>query len=690
MKLNNIRKIYHNKYNDVEALKGINLDINQKGLIVLLGSSGCGKTTLLNIMSGNDKNFEGTITDIPQVEYLTQDFCFFENMSVIDNLLLVRNDKKLILEYLSQFKLVEHQNKKVKLCSNGQKKRIQFIRALLHQPGMLLCDEPTAALDHDNAELLMNYLKEISKEVQVVLVTHDIALAEKYADRIIQLSEGAIYSDTTLCAYEKLNEGKQLPNKTIKETVSLVFKEFKSRVHESILFVVLSCISILAIFSTFSLYQTINEQADYINSFNNGSNLALSLQKDEKMKKWKDFYQYNNFDLYRYEDIQKVIDNNPNIVAVEAFYNDEKYRFNPYVSLNVSLSIDPLVFHQFTRSDNVTFENRPRYNAFFVSNQMKTEFKQHEEKMKNIEETKYDIEIDQWSKDYQIALYDWVSKEEMPLLYGNLPSKNNEVILAVDTAEMILKLVEDCQSIEDLVGKKITLGMQSYKNNITDVNSKNPNTHCIEEFEVEVKGITSIKNKSMNMIFFNNDFAKNTVMEYFVKDYKELYFQYVRFFVDPSSDVNELVTYLNENVPQEKNEFKTLEGQDIVTGITYYRNPKNFMIFSTSITAVFGLIILLVYLFIRKRFNKEQKILRTYGYSLSKERLLRIGITNTSAFIFVCIFSPFYCNWVNQVAISYKYVAFIKFDLIYILIACLLISCLYFIYEIMIGGKSHD
>ena len=149
MKLRNIRKTYHNRNNDVQALKGISLDLDTNGITVILGPSGCGKTTLMNIIAGRS-DYEGTIENVPEYDYLTQQFNLFEDMTVVDNLLLVSDDMNDIDHYLNEFSLVDQKNRKVKKLSNGQKKRVQFIRALLHKPGLLLCDEPTAALDHYN------------------------------------------------------------------------------------------------------------------------------------------------------------------------------------------------------------------------------------------------------------------------------------------------------------------------------------------------------------------------------------------------------------------------------------------------------------------------------------------------------------------------------------------------------------
>lgn len=159
MKLSNIRKTYHNKNNTIEALKGITLETENNGITILLGPSGCGKSTLLNILAGQDKDYEGALEITDNLDYITQDFRLFESMTIEENLLLVSDDKDRIHDLLIQFSLEEHAHKKIKKCSNGQKKRVQFIRALLQSPSLLLCDEPTAALDHENAELLMTQLK---------------------------------------------------------------------------------------------------------------------------------------------------------------------------------------------------------------------------------------------------------------------------------------------------------------------------------------------------------------------------------------------------------------------------------------------------------------------------------------------------------------------------------------------------
>ena len=127
----------------------------------IIGPSGSGKTTLLHILSGQDMDFEGERSVDGTIEIIEQDIMLFEAMSVQDNLRMVADNIEEITHLLKRFKMTNHAREKVKKLSIGQKKRVQLMRSLLNRPDYLLCDEPTAALDHDNAEIVMQMLKEI-------------------------------------------------------------------------------------------------------------------------------------------------------------------------------------------------------------------------------------------------------------------------------------------------------------------------------------------------------------------------------------------------------------------------------------------------------------------------------------------------------------------------------------------------
>ena len=249
MKLINIKKVYKNRHNSVEALKKVNLELVNDGLIVILGPSGCGKTSLLNIISGDDTNYEGDRLDVPKISYLTQELELFESMTTYENLNIVSNNIQLIEHYLRKYDMWDHRNKKVKKCSSGQKKRVQFLCALLQKPNLLLCDEPTAALDHENKKILMDDLKEVSKDIQVIVVTHDIAIAEMYADRIIRMGEGIIESDTTINTTNLQKNNYTKSKKKYFDIFELILLKCKSRIIETCFLVALLLMGVISIFN---------------------------------------------------------------------------------------------------------------------------------------------------------------------------------------------------------------------------------------------------------------------------------------------------------------------------------------------------------------------------------------------------------------------------------------------------------
>ncbi len=216
--LKNICKIYHSKSNDVFALNNINLELPNKGVVFIVGKSGCGKTTLLNILGTLDKYDSGEmfINDCSLNVFKTKDYDSYRNdyvgfvfqeinlleeYNVIDNILIslkLQNtaiNVEYVKEVLEKVDLKGFEKRKIKELSGGQKQRVAIARALIKKPRLLLCDEPTGALDSENSRIVFDLLKSISNETLVVIVSHDKESAEKYGDRIITLEDGKIVSD---------------------------------------------------------------------------------------------------------------------------------------------------------------------------------------------------------------------------------------------------------------------------------------------------------------------------------------------------------------------------------------------------------------------------------------------------------------------------------------------------------------
>ena len=221
LELKNISKIY--KVGDIEtrALDGISVAFREKEFVAILGASGSGKTTCLNIIGGLDRYDGGEMTIKGKntnefkerdwdayrnnsVGFVFQSYNLIPHLSIVANVEMgmtlsgVSNHKKheKALEVLKQVGLEEHLHKKPNQLSGGQMQRVAIARALANDPEILLCDEPTGALDTTTSVQIMELIKSVSKDRLVIMVTHNPQLAEDYADRTISFSDGKIVDDT--------------------------------------------------------------------------------------------------------------------------------------------------------------------------------------------------------------------------------------------------------------------------------------------------------------------------------------------------------------------------------------------------------------------------------------------------------------------------------------------------------------
>ena len=221
LQLKNITKNYLSGDNEVQALKGIDIEFRENEFVSILGQSGCGKTTLLNIIGGLDRYTSGDliINGKSTKEFKDKDWDTYRNHSVgfvfqsynlIPHQTVLANvelaltisgvgkaeRKKRAIEALQKVGLGDQLNKKPNQMSGGQMQRVAIARALVNDPDILLADEPTGALDSKTSVQVMEILKEISKDRLIIMVTHNPELAKKYSSRIVKLLDGKIIDDS--------------------------------------------------------------------------------------------------------------------------------------------------------------------------------------------------------------------------------------------------------------------------------------------------------------------------------------------------------------------------------------------------------------------------------------------------------------------------------------------------------------
>ncbi|WP_306485577.1 ABC transporter ATP-binding protein [Anaerococcus sp.] len=228
LELKSITKIYKTGDFEQKALDEVSISFRKNEFVSILGRSGGGKTTLLNIIGGLDKytsgdllidgkstkNFKDSDWDYYRnvsVGFIFQSYNLISHQTILSNVELAltlsgvkkEDRKRRAIEALDKVGLKDHIYKKPAELSGGQMQRVAIARALVNNPEIVLADEPTGALDTNTSKQIMDLLKEIAKDRLVIMVTHNPELAEKYSTRIVKIRDGVIFDDSD--PYEEKN-----------------------------------------------------------------------------------------------------------------------------------------------------------------------------------------------------------------------------------------------------------------------------------------------------------------------------------------------------------------------------------------------------------------------------------------------------------------------------------------------------
>lgn len=274
--IRNITKNYGSGQETTKALKGVNLDFSENGLTAVLGPSGCGKTTLLNIIGGLDKYTDGDLLidgkttkefkdsdwdayRNAKIGFVFQSYNLIPHLSILENVAMAlslsgvsaKERREKSKEALAAVGLSEHLEKKPNQLSGGQMQRVAIARALVNNPSIILADEPTGALDSATSVQVMEILKEVSTTRLVIMVTHNRELADKYSDRIIEMRDGLVISDSNPLPENASESIEKMLNKhtkmSFRTALSSSFKNLLSKKVRTILISVAGSIGIVGV-----------------------------------------------------------------------------------------------------------------------------------------------------------------------------------------------------------------------------------------------------------------------------------------------------------------------------------------------------------------------------------------------------------------------------------------------------------
>ncbi len=528
LNIKNIKKSYKTGDFIQHALKGVSINFRKNEFVAILGQSGSGKTTLLNIIGGLDRYDSGdllinnTSTKMYKdkswdayrnncVGFIFQSYNLITHISVLSNVemaLTLSNvsksaRKKKALAALEEVGLKEHAHKRPNQLSGGQMQRVAIARALVNDPEIILADEPTGALDTKTSIQIMELIKKIAEKKLVIMVTHNPEIAKEYANRIIELKDGEIVSDSNEYKEEKDNS-KLIVKKTkmsLLSALGLSFNNILTKKGRTFLTALASSIGIIGIALILALSNGFDIQIDNFEK-NSLSSMPIMIQKEATefeetgmptgVAELQDLEEYpdENIIYTQYDFTESTHLNNMNDEFINLVENiDDEYvsgvTYNKGVGLNIIYNYNSE--YLYTTSNALGMSSIPENN---------------------------------------------ILEENFDVLSGKLPSNKNEVVLVLDMTNSVSKNTlnllglndEEEINFEDVMGKefKIYLNDDFYNN---AAGYYFPNTNYEELYNSEkaititVSGI--VRNKEDVMTFIQQGIVyQESLNDYIIENNK--------------------------------------------------------------------------------------------------------------------------------------------------------------------------
>lgn len=469
LQLKNITKDYASGDMKVEALQGVNLNFRKSEFVSILGQSGCGKTTLLNIIGGLDRYTDGDLIINGKstkkfkdkewdayrnysIGFVFQSYNLIPHQTVLSNVELAltlsgvskKARKQKAIKALEKVGLKDQINKKPNQLSGGQMQRVAIARAIVNNPDIILADEPTGALDTATSIQVMEILKEISKEKLVIMVTHNPELAEKYSTRIVKILDGKITDDSNPYTDEdvkddvnnKLNKAKT--SMSFFTAISLSLNNLMTKKGRTFLTSFAGSIGIIGIALILSLSNGVQRYIDKVEedtlssypitiqeeSVDLGSMMTAMMEENNKKESHEDGKIYsrnimgnmlstmsNKMKTNNLQEFKKYIETENSTIkdnanAIQYSYNLNLNLYNPDTS-NGIIQVNPS-----TVMDSIGFaqpeEQTESMSAFSFSSMSSTDVWQEIMDNRELVKSQYDV------------------------LAGRLPEKYNEVVVLVD------------------------------------------------------------------------------------------------------------------------------------------------------------------------------------------------------------------------------------------------------------------
>ena len=509
LELKNIKKSYKVADFTQTALNGISLKFRKNEFVAVLGQSGSGKTTLLNIIGGLDhydsgdliinnkstKKFKDTDWDAYRnncIGFVFQSYNLISHISILANVELgmtlsgvsKKERKEKAIEVLKKVGLENHMYKKPNQLSGGQMQRVAIARTLVNNPDVILADEPTGALDSKTSIQIMELIKEIAKDKLVIMVTHNSELAHNYANRIIELKDGSIVSDTNKLEKQNIDKTYNIKKTSMNflTALSLSFNNIRTKKGRTLLTAFASSIGIIGIAIILSLSNGFDKQIDKFEKDTlSGFPITISRQASEMTTEDMALMTPSKEDSYPDTNVIYPYDTASSLLIHQNVFTEDYLNYIDNINKDDTIGISYL---------------RTMLLNMLIKNNDKIEY------ISNLSLTSLPKELKENDETFLESAYD--------LLAGNYPTDKFEIVVAVNEKNRLEKSILDALGIDttqeeisfdELINKeiKIILNDDFYINN-NNYFIPNMNYDEIYDKGITLKIVGIVRGKENNML----------------------------------------------------------------------------------------------------------------------------------------------------------------------------------------------
>ena len=582
LEIKNIKKIYKTGDFIQIALNDVSIKFRKNEFVTILGQSGSGKSTMLNILGGLDKYDSGDLIingkstkkfkdkdwdayRNKSVGFIFQSYNLINHISILKNVEMAlklnnvsrRKRRELAINALNKVGLLEHINKKPNELSGGQMQRVAIARSLVNDPDIILADEPTGALDSKTSIQIMDIIKKISEEKLVIMVSHNKELANLYSTRIIELKDGSIISDNNpvkdneeIITNYKLNKTKM----SFLEALSLSFNNIMTKKGRTLLTAFASSIGIIGIALILSLSNGFDKQID---KYEKGilSAMPIIISSDSVQMDEDTMEKLSGKNQEKYPNIDYVIPKKSN----EELMTRKNNITEDYIKYVENIPKDYSYGISYTRYTNINFIKKTKNKIELIDNKL--------------------LNATSIPKSFTDKLF---LNVYYVVISGRLPNKTNEMVLFVDANNNVDENILDALGLDktkninfnDILNSKIGVVMNDdlYKeSNGYFIMNKESEKMYNDAYELNVVGILRMKEEYPSYITSSSLGYTDDFMEYYIETNNNS--KIVK--KQKNSDINILtgMSFDNSNMTKD-NIISYLGGKSVPYAIYLY--PKDF------------------------------------------------------------------------------------------------------------------